>query len=130
MSDPRNSIASDNNYYPTVAELLNSPNSDLTSFLSKAKKVTLECLLRETLSQLNDADKQNEQLITCWDENKRCLQQLQNSVTEIGKTSPNIISATSEPAVWADVVKKSLDERDYDKAASETVVLQCCSPFR
>ena len=122
MSDPRNRIASDNNYYPTVAELLNTSNSDLTSFLSKAKKATLECLLRETLSQLNDAKKQNEQLITCWDENKRCLQQLQNSVTEIGKTSPKIISETSEPAVWADVVKKSLDERDYDKAASETVV--------
>ena len=91
MSDPRNRIASDNNYYPTVAELLNLSNSDLTSFLSKAKKATLECLLRETLSQLNDAKKQNEQLITCWDENKRCLQQLQNFVTEIGKTSPKII---------------------------------------
>ena len=65
---------------------------------------------------------QNEQLITCWDENKRCLQQLQNSVTEIGKTSPKIIPETSEPGIWAEVVKKSLDERDYDKSASETVV--------
>ena len=53
-----------------------------------ANKATLECLLREPLSQLNDAKKQNEQLITCWDEHKRCLQQLQNSTTEIGKTSP------------------------------------------
>ena len=70
----------------------------------------------------NDAKKQNEQLRTCWDENKRCLQQLQNSVTEIGKTSPKIRSETSEPAVWVDVVKKSLNERDYDKAASKTVV--------
>ena len=91
MSDPRKRIASDNNYHPTVAEFLNSPNSDLTSFLSKAKKATLECLLRETLSQLNEAKKQNEQLITCWEENKRCPQQLQNSVTEIGKTSPKKI---------------------------------------
>ena len=121
MSDPRNRIASEN-FYPTVAELLNTPNSDQTSFLSKATEATLGCLLRETLSQLNDAKKQNEQLITCWDENKRCVQQLQISVIEIGKTSPKIISETSEPAVWADVVKKSLDERDYDKAASEAVV--------
>ena len=122
MSDPRNWIASDNNYYPTVAELLNTPNSDLTSFLPKAKMALLESLLHETLSQLKDAKEQKEQLITCWDENKRCLQQLQNSVTEIGKTSPKILSETSEPAVWADVVKKSLDQRDYDQAASETVV--------
>ena len=99
MSDPRNRIASDNNYYPTVAELLNTPNSDLTSFLSKAKKANLENLLRESLSQLNDAKKQNKQLRTYWDKNKRCLQQLQNCVTEIGKTSPRIISETSEPAV-------------------------------
>ena len=82
----------------------------------------MECLLRETLPQLNNAKKQNEQLITCSDENKRCLRQLQNSVTEIGKTSPKNKSETSEPAVWADVVKKSLDERDFHKAASETVV--------
>ena len=115
MSDPRNRIDSDNNYYPTVAELLNTLNSDLTSFLSMAKKATLECLLREPLSQLNDAKKQNEQLITCWYENKRCAQQLQNSTTEIGKTSPKNLSETSEPAVWVDRVKKSLDERDYDE---------------
>ena len=122
MSDLRSRIVSDDNYYPTVAELLNTPNSDLTSFLSKAKKATLECLLREILSQLKDAKKQNEQMVTCWDENNCCLQQLQNSVTEIGKTSPKILSETSEPAVWPDVVRKSLDETDYNKEASKNVV--------
>ena len=126
MSDPWNRIASDNNCYPTVAELLNSPNSDLTSFLSMAKKATLECLLRETLSQLNDTKKQNEQLITCLDENKRCLQQLQNSVTEIGKTSPKItwdiwtcsLGWRSEEVPWW--------KRLWQSGIRNRCVLQCC----
>ena len=47
----------DSNYYPTNQERLKAESDDLASFFNKAKN-TLECLLRETLSQLNESNKQ------------------------------------------------------------------------
>ena len=49
-------LPSDFIYYPTIQELLKAESDDVASF-NKAKNI-LECLIRETLSQLNESNKQ------------------------------------------------------------------------
>ena len=55
MSDTRARLPADSNYYPRVSELMGAENADLSVFLSRSKKATLQRLLPETLSQLSQS---------------------------------------------------------------------------
>ena len=43
----------DQNYYPTIPELLSMETCDLSHILLKTERGNLECLLREALAQIN-----------------------------------------------------------------------------
>ena len=51
---------SNKDYYPTVDEMIHSEEETLTKLFASMKKEKVVCLLRETLSQLRSAVKQNE----------------------------------------------------------------------
>ena len=51
---------SNKDYYPTVDEMIHSEDETLTKLIASMKKGNVVCLLRETLSQLRSAVKQNE----------------------------------------------------------------------
>lgn len=51
----RKRLPSTPDYYPTIKELLAADDDELKGFISRQKKTSLECLLRETLSQLGTA---------------------------------------------------------------------------
>ena len=58
MGEPRSRILSTPDYYPTISEILTLSPNEIQTFTSKAKKSTLECLPRESLSQLGECKKQ------------------------------------------------------------------------
>ena len=60
MTEHRNRLTSSTNYNPTISELLAAAPNELSIFTSKAIKSTLEYLIRETLTQLNDCKKKLE----------------------------------------------------------------------
>lgn len=123
MSETRSRLPSDSSYYPTVSELLSTDPVDLGTFVAKAKKTTLECLLRETLSQLTQSLKQNSTLLERITENSNVLNHLNQSIVNLRKA--DTLSETETVPIQPkliDAVTKSLEQRDYDKEADVTLV--------
>ena len=84
----------------------------------KQKKSTLECLLRESLSQLGECKKQFGGVLSETAQTVKPIEQkLATSETDRQITNSN------QPLLYADAIKKTLDERDYDSKAQETIVL-------
>ena len=96
MSENRNRLPSDSNYYPTIQEILSAEQSELSTFIGKAKKTTLECLLRETLSQLNQANK--EKMINDFAKNSaNSFNDIETKITELTKVKKMKVTETERP---------------------------------
>ena len=82
--------------------------NNLPTSFSEVKKTTLECLLRETLSQVSEAKRQNETSLSLWDENKNYVKKLQKSVNSgiLTPMSHQCLLSILQPG--ADAVQKSL----------------------
>ena len=124
MSDTRSGLPSDSNYFPTVSDLTGTENIYLSLFLSQAKKGALEYLLHESLPQPSMSLKQNNNLFGNITENNNNLKRINQSILSQQKIVSNPSPAVlSERPNLVDAVTKSLQRRDYDKAAEETIVL-------
>ena len=107
-----------NDYCPSVNELLSADSEQFRCLTGKLTKEWLLFLLRDTVEHLKQAKLSNSlfSIDSKLDEFKGCLR----------SSSPNQNNYTStftSSSSWSDVVKKSLNEHDYDVAASQTVVL-------
>ena len=58
IGEPRSRIISTPDYYPAISEILTLSPNEIQTFTSIAKISTLECSLRESLSQLGEFKKQ------------------------------------------------------------------------
>ena len=106
-------------YYPSVNKLLSADPEQFRGLTGKLTKEWLVFLLKDTVEHLKQAKSSNSlssSIDSKLDEVKACLR----------SSSPNQNNYTStftSSSCWSDVVKKSLDEHDYNVAASQTVVL-------
>ena len=118
MGEPRSRILSTPDYYPTISEILTLSPNEVRTFTSKAKKSTLECLLRESLSQLGECKKQLGGVLSETAQTVKSIEQKLSTSETDGQ-----ITNTNQPLLYAEAMKKTLDERDYDSKAQEIIVL-------
>ena len=123
MTEHRNRLTSSRDYYPTISELLAAAPNELSIFTSKAKKSTLECLLRGTLSQLNDCKKKSETSSGIISETAQAVKSIERKLVNVKPGANHQGMSSSQHTNYADAVKRTLDKRDYDIKAEETIVL-------
>ena len=80
MLENRLGLSSDSNSRPIVAETLWVDHLELTSFLSKAIKATVEKLLSENFSQIFQSLGQNSTILARLSKNNQTLQHLSQSI--------------------------------------------------
>ena len=127
MTEHRNRLTSSTDYYPTISELLAAAPNELSIFTSKAKKSTLECLLRETLSQLNDCKKKLETSSGIISETAQAVKSIERKIVNIEPGALNHPGlSSSQHTNYSDAVKRTLDERDYDIKSEDYCSIQHC----
>ena len=113
MSENRLRFSSDSNY---VSELQGADHTDLTNFLSKSKEATLECLLRESLSQLSHSLKQNSTILASFSENNKTQhlnQPIQSPKLEfVANSSTDVTQVPQYQATFVEAFTKSLEQRN------------------
>ena len=91
-----------------------APN-ELSIFTPKAKKSSLECLLRETLSQLNDCKKKLETSSGIISETAQAVKSIEKKLVNIEPGALNHQGlSSSQHTNYADADKRTLDQRYYD----------------
>ena len=112
MGEPRSRILSTPDYYSTISDISTLSPNEIQTFTSKAKNSTLECLLRESLSQLGERKKQLGGMLSETAQTIKSLEQtLATSETNGQIPNSNLL------LLYAETMKKTLDERDYDSKA-------------
>ena len=106
-------------YYPQVHELLHVTPEHFKTLTNKLKKDWLLCLLKDTVSNLKLARSGVSSLDSINSQNA----EVKTLITENSVPQPKTtMTDTTTNCSWADAVKKSLDERDYDKKSARTVI--------
>ena len=116
----RTRLPSDKNYYPTIAELLTVEPAELSSFTGRSNKATLECHLRETLSQLADAKAQNNGLVQRLASNESKFEEIKEVV--INKLESAMPVQASGPSAQYQAQKEPAVPRP--KAVSQSILCQ------
>ena len=116
----RTRLPSDKNYYPTIAELLTVEPAELSSFTGRSNKATLECLLREALSQLADAKAQNNGLVQRLASNESKFEEIKEVV--INKLESAMPVQASSPSAQNQAQKEPAVPRP--KAVSQSILCQ------
>ena len=108
-------------YYPAVEELVQANTEEFKCLISgKLTKDSLLCLLRKTVSQV----KQTKMTTGYYRHFNEKLDPLSEAVKASKPEEAVTITTTlAENKIWADVVKKTLDEREYDNSASKAILL-------
>ena len=106
-------------YYPQVDELLHASPEHFKTLTNKLNKDWLLCLLKDTVSHLKLARSAASSL----DSINSQIAEVKTLITEnsVPQQKTTMIDTTTNCS-WADAVKKSLDERDYDKKSARTVI--------
>ena len=106
-------------YYPQVDELLHASPEHIKTLTNKLNKDWLLCLLKDTVSHLKMARSAASSL----DSINSQIAEVKTLITENSVPQPKTtMTDTTTNCSWADAVKKSLDERDYDKKSARTVI--------
>ena len=106
-------------YYPQVDELLHASPEHFKTLTNKLNKDWLLCLLKDTVSHLKLARSAASSL----DSINSQIAEVKTLITENSVPQPKTtMTDTTTNYSWADAVKKSLDERDYDKKSARTVI--------
>ena len=85
---------------------------------SKARKSTLEYLLRESLSQLGESKKQLRGVLSETAQTVKSIER-KPATSETDGQIPN----SNQHLLYTDAMKETLDEREYDSKARETFFL-------
>ena len=103
-------------YYPSIDELLAADSKGFKRLTGKLTKDSILCLLRDSLGHLKQAKLTSDHFSKI--ENK-----LDNLITNT-EISPDVTppSVSSGKSTMADIIKASLDERDYNEQANKTIV--------
>ena len=113
--------------YPQVDELVSASTDDFKLLTGKLTKDWLLCHLKDIVSHLEQAKLSSSHL--------KSLDEKLESNTEI--VSKNVLNAQLDPVSslsihsfsWAEVVKKTIQEQDYDKEAEQTIVILNITDF-
>ena len=104
-------------YYPSIGELLEAGPDQFRLLTGKLTKDWLIFLLKDTVEHLKQAKYSN----SLFSSINQKLDDIKSVCSSPIASNPQV--SPSSPTSWSDVVKKSLNEHDYDVAAADCVLL-------
>ena len=104
-------------YYPSIGELFEAGPDQFRLLTGKLTKDWLIFLLKDTVEHLKQAKYSN----SLFSSINQKLDDIKSVCSSPIASNPQV--SPSSPTSWSDVVKKSLNEHDYDVAAADCVLL-------
>ena len=104
-------------YYPSISELLDAGPDQFRLLTGKLTKDWLLFLLKDTVENLKQAKFSN----SLFSSINQKLDDIKSVCSSPIASNPQV--SPSSPTSWIDVVRKSLNEHDYDVPAADCVLL-------
>ena len=115
MGNPRHNSTSDGkDWYPSISQLLATDSNGFKRLTGKLTKDWILCFLRDSLVHLKQAK-------LTFDH----FSQLENKLDNLITNAETVTEAPTScgKSTMTDIVKASLDERDYDKQDKKTIIV-------